>query len=50
MEGIPVVDAWSTIWEAARKDKEAVEIFFTDGVHLNEAGYKVSAYHNEAIA
>ena len=48
-EGIPVVDAWSTIWEAARKDKEAVKTFFTDGLHLNEAGYKVSA-HNKGMS
>ncbi|KAI9446735.1 SGNH hydrolase [Lactarius indigo] len=36
-----VVDAWNRIWEAARKDREAVEAFFTDGLHLNGAGYKV---------
>ncbi len=47
-EGVPVVDAWNRIWEAARKDKEAVKAFFTDGLHLNEAGYKVSASYKEA--
>jgi len=41
-EGVPVVDAWNRIWEAAKKDKEAVKEFFTDGLHLNGAGYKVS--------
>ncbi|KAH9055911.1 SGNH hydrolase [Lactarius vividus] len=40
-EGVPVVDAWSRIWEAARKDREAVKAFLTDGLHLNGAGYKV---------
>ena len=42
-ESIPIVDAWSRIWEAARKDKEAVKAFFTDGLHLNATGYEVSA-------
>jgi len=41
LEGVPVVDAWSDIWAAAREEKEAVKAFFTDGLHLNEVGYKV---------
>jgi len=40
-EGVPIVDAWSRIWEAARKDKEAVKAFFTDGLHLNATGYEI---------
>ncbi|KAN0130394.1 isoamyl-acetate hydrolyzing esterase [Lactarius tabidus] len=40
-EGVPVVDAWSRIWEASRKEKEAVKDFFTDGLHLNATGYKI---------
>ena len=48
LEGVPVVDAWSIIWAAAREDKEAVKAFFTDGLHLNEVGYKVSSYNKEA--
>ena len=47
-EGVPVVDAWSKILVAAREDRKAVKAFFTDGLHLNEAGYKVSAYNKEA--
>lgn len=43
-EHVPVVDAWTRIWEAAGKNEEQVEAFFTDGLHLSEAGYKVSAY------
>jgi len=42
-ENVPVVDAWSRIWEAAGKDKEAVKVFFTDGLHLGKFGYEVNA-------
>jgi hypothetical protein len=41
-EGVPVVDAWTGVWEAAGKNKEAVKTFFTDGLHLGKAGYEVS--------
>jgi len=41
-ENVPVVDAWSGIWEAAGKNKEAVKGFFTDGLHLGKSGYEVS--------
>jgi lysophospholipase L1-like esterase len=41
-ENVPVVDAWSRIWEAAGKNKEAVKGFFTDGLHLGKSGYEVS--------
>ena len=41
-EGVPVVDAWTGIWEAAGKDREAVKAFLTDGLHLGKAGYEVS--------
>jgi lysophospholipase L1-like esterase len=41
-EEVPVVDAWTGVWEAAGKNKEAVKAFFTDGLHLNRAGYEVS--------
>lgn len=47
-ESVPIVDAWSKIWEAARKDKEAVKEFFIDGLHLNANGYKVSASDQKA--
>jgi lysophospholipase L1-like esterase len=41
-ENVPVVDAWSRIWEAAGRNKEAVKGFFTDGLHLEKSGYEVS--------
>jgi lysophospholipase L1-like esterase len=41
-ENVPVVDAWSRIWEAAGKNKEAVKGFFKDGLHLGKSGYEVS--------
>jgi len=40
-ENVPVVDAWSRIWEAAGQNKEAVKGFFTDGLHLGKSGYEV---------
>lgn len=41
-EGVPVVDAWTGVWDAAGRDREAVKAFFTDGLHLGKAGYEVS--------
>lgn len=42
-ENVPVVDAWTRIWEATGKNKEAVKGFLTDGLHLGKSGYEVSA-------
>jgi isoamyl acetate esterase len=41
-EKVPVIDAWTGVWEAARENKEAVKTFLTDGLHLSKAGYEVS--------
>ena len=41
-ENVPVVDAWSRIWDAAGKNTKALEGFFTDGLHLGKSGYDVS--------
>ena len=41
-ESVPVVDAWSRIWEAAGNNKETVKDFLTDGLHLGKSGYEVS--------
>lgn len=40
-ENVPVVDAWSRIWEAAGNNKEVVKSFLTDGLHLGKSGYEV---------
>jgi lysophospholipase L1-like esterase len=52
-KGVPVVDCWSYIWEAADKDEIKLEGFFTDGLHLNEEGYAVSrvgcSCHRKAV-
>ncbi|THH04560.1 hypothetical protein EW146_g10146 [Bondarzewia mesenterica] len=40
-EGVPVVDAWTRLWEAAGKEERALETYLYDGLHVNEAGYKV---------
>jgi lysophospholipase L1-like esterase len=41
-EGLPFVDVWNKIWDAAKHDEAEVRKFLTDGLHLNEAGYAVS--------
>jgi len=41
-EGVPVIDLWTRIWEAAGKNEKSLEAFLYDGLHLNEAGYNVS--------
>jgi len=41
-EDVPVVDAWTCIWEAAGKNEKSLENFFVDGIHVNKAGYRVS--------
>lgn len=40
-EGMPVVDVWTRIWEAAGRDTERLGEFLYDGLHLNEKGYAV---------
>jgi len=42
-EGVPVVDAWTRIWEAAEKNEKSLANFFVDGIHVNKAGYQVRA-------
>lgn len=41
-EDVPVVDTWTLLFEAAGKDEKNLAKFCTDGLHLNENGYKVS--------
>lgn len=36
-----VVDAWTSLWEAAGKKEEALSLFLVDGLHLSEPGYEV---------
>ena len=42
-EGIPVVDVWTAIWEAAGKEQEGLEKYLIDGLHLTVAGYNVGS-------
>jgi len=37
-EGIPVVDAWNAIFDAAGRDERALNPILHDGLHLNTAG------------
>jgi isoamyl acetate esterase len=41
-EHVPVLDVWTRMWEAAGKSENGLEVYFTDGLHLAEAGYEVS--------
>lgn len=40
-EGIPVVDIWNAIFDAAGRKQEALGQFLWDGLHLNSSGYDV---------
>jgi isoamyl acetate esterase len=42
-QSVPVVDAFEDIWKAASEDLGRLGNFFFDGLHLNEAGYKVKS-------
>jgi isoamyl acetate esterase len=42
-QSVPVVDAFEDIWKAASEDLGRLGNFFYDGLHLNEAGYKVKS-------
>ncbi|KAA1471292.1 SGNH hydrolase [Dentipellis sp. KUC8613] len=41
-EGVPVVDIWTALWEAAGKEERGLERFLYDGLHLNEEGYRIA--------
>ena len=43
-EGVPVVDIWNTLYDAAGRDEKALSQFLNDGLHLNAAGYDVSRH------
>ncbi|TFK50103.1 SGNH hydrolase [Heliocybe sulcata] len=38
-EGVPVVDIWTSIWEATGKVEEDLTKYLKDGLHLNADGY-----------
>jgi lysophospholipase L1-like esterase len=41
-EDVPVVDIWEPLWQAAgSRDESAFDTLMTDGVHLQDQGYKV---------
>jgi lysophospholipase L1-like esterase len=41
-EGVPVVNIWDPLWEAAgSRDENALERYYSDGLHLAAPGYKV---------
>ncbi|KAI0831767.1 SGNH hydrolase [Trametes gibbosa] len=40
-EGVPVVDAWGRIWEAAGWSSSGLTPFLCDGLHLTGKGYQI---------
>lgn len=40
-EGLPVVDVWNALYNAAGREERALGKFLSDGLHLNAAGYEV---------
>ncbi|KAI0781306.1 SGNH hydrolase [Trametes elegans] len=38
---VPVIDLWTTLYEAAGKSEEGLEAFLRDGLHVNEEGYGI---------
>ncbi|KZW01178.1 SGNH hydrolase [Exidia glandulosa HHB12029] len=49
--GVPVVDAWTGIWDAAGRERSALTKFLPDGLHPNSEGHEiVTKLFLEAIA
>ncbi|QRW00557.1 carbohydrate esterase family 12 protein [Ceratobasidium sp. AG-Ba] len=42
--GVPVVDLWTALWKAAGETEEGLPKVLPDGLHCNEASYKVLPY------
>ena len=40
-EGVPVIDIWTVLFDAAGRDERKLSEFLYDGLHLNEKGYQV---------
>ncbi|KAH9923983.1 SGNH hydrolase [Epithele typhae] len=40
-KGVPVVDLWTKIYDAAGQEEAALSGFMTDGLHLNRDGYQI---------
>ncbi|KAF8520171.1 GDSL Lipase/Acylhydrolase [Hysterangium stoloniferum] len=40
-EGVPVLDTWTALYDAADRQEKQLEKFMDDGLHLNAAGYGV---------
>ena len=43
-EQVPVVDLWTLFWEAAGEKEDNLPDLLSDGLHLNERGFKVRSY------
>lgn len=48
-EGLPVVDAWQAIWDAAGREETGLPKFLSDGLHLTSEGYTVNPYCVKAM-
>ncbi|KZT11198.1 SGNH hydrolase [Laetiporus sulphureus 93-53] len=40
--GVPVVDLWTTLWDACGRKEEQLSQYLYDGLHLNEQGYAIA--------
>lgn len=40
-EGLPVLNAWDAIWDAAKHETGNLTTFLSDGLHLTKEGYEV---------
>ncbi|KXN82596.1 hypothetical protein AN958_02447 [Leucoagaricus sp. SymC.cos] len=40
-KGVPVVDVWQSLWNAANNDEASLGKYLTDGLHLSGAGYEI---------
>lgn len=44
-KGVPVLDVWTLLYEAAGCDERKLDQFLDDGLHLNAVGYEVRVPH-----
>jgi len=40
-KGVPVLDVWTLLYEAAGRDERKLDKFMDDGLHLNAVGYEL---------
>lgn len=43
-EGVPIVDTWTALWEAAGNEQKGLDKYLSDGLHLTIEGYNIVYY------